>query len=764
MKNKIKAIINNQLSFLRQEDKDKLESRIIDLLNPLLKEIEDLKIEKSTLEKKIELLQLELEGRFSKIEVDKLKQENLSLQNKIVFLNNELKSKFNKNESKTIAYQLGNSIIQLIKNPKQGVKDIPNTTKYLIRESINRRSKKNEASKTDRILNIVLNEDNRFKRNINSEYEARKNIANTIAIKTEKKEFSNSKSLSIKNSKDVNLRENELQLISMITDSLINPLSEKLNVLKLDKRNIKELVLEESKTLLIEGTFDLEENIWSYGLLSNNPNYPDTLLIIEIINKMNDLGLDTIFVDKSNISNYKEFELIRSLSKKVIFMSEKVKDTVDGSFERFVSNNYFDESNFYPDRSFKNNGKIILILNYFNTHMNTTNNLSLFFNKLNNKNITLAKPKYIKSNLIREPLNLNTTEYINNKELAEAIREHNISVHFPNENQDFIPQEMLYALASCIPIVTTRFDSVESEIGKFVTIINSPTEIDEVIDKLNVNSWGIKRKVHLGYRYVMNNYMTSNFINSVMSIHDSTTLTVNSKELVTIIMASKRDYFYSRLIKNLTRQNYENKELVIITQDWNASKVSKLEKDLNERGGFKNVKVLVDNSDTSLGERLNICSKHASYDSKYLAKMDDDDFYFENYLSDMMLPFGFGSYDMVGKGENFIYLEAINKTVHIRPNRSSYKTTDFVSGATLIIKKELFNDLGGFEKIGRGEDSDLIKRVIASGSSIYSADPFNFVVYRSKMVSNHTWQAEHDIFEKSCDFVCDGIDENKVKL
>ena len=159
MKSEIKAVIDDYLSFLRQEDKDKLISKVIGLLSPVLKEVRDLKEEKEVLEIKVKSLQLEVNSRHSKLEIDKLRQENNKLKSKIIFLNEEFESKFRKNESKTIAFQLGDSIIQGIKNPQQSIKKIPNTTAYLVKESIARRSKKKSASKLDRLLSIIL-EDN----------------------------------------------------------------------------------------------------------------------------------------------------------------------------------------------------------------------------------------------------------------------------------------------------------------------------------------------------------------------------------------------------------------------------------------------------------------------------------------------------------------------------------------------------------------------------------------------------------------------------
>ena len=58
----------------------------------------------------------------------------------------------------------------------------------------------------------------------------------------------------------------------------------------------------------------------------------------------------------------------------------------------------------------------------------------------------------------------------------------------------------------------------------------------------------------------------------------------------------------------------------------------------------------------TLGESLNRGVKEAS--GYYIAKMDDDDYYGENYLSDMMLAAGFSGAEILGKGTYFVHMKA----------------------------------------------------------------------------------------------------------
>lgn len=76
----------------------------------------------------------------------------------------------------------------------------------------------------------------------------------------------------------------------------------------------------------------------------------------------------------------------------------------------------------------------------------------------------------------------------------------------------------------------------------------------------------------------------------------------------------------------------------------------------NKINGMPNVKVYQLPQDITLGECLNYGVTHASGD--YLAKMDDDDFYGDNYLLDALQAFKFSGADIVGKDSYFCYVES----------------------------------------------------------------------------------------------------------
>ena len=73
----------------------------------------------------------------------------------------------------------------------------------------------------------------------------------------------------------------------------------------------------------------------------------------------------------------------------------------------------------------------------------------------------------------------------------------------------------------------------------------------------------------------------------------------------------------------------------------------------------------------------------------YIAIFDDDDLYGPHYLTDGILPFHYTKASVVGKTETFLYHEATDN-YYLRFKGKRHRYLDFVMGATIIAKKEIF--------------------------------------------------------------------------
>ncbi|MCH7340612.1 glycosyltransferase family protein [Acinetobacter higginsii] len=319
----------------------------------------------------------------------------------------------------------------------------------------------------------------------------------------------------------------------------------------------------------------------------------------------------------------------------------------------------------------------------------------------------------------------------------------------------------VYELLACgTPVISTPSLALEKQFSGIVQIAKNAEEAVKIAKELLSDEWKYKHLSHKGYREVMLKHTYGHRVSEILSsINISYT---KDTPKVSIIMATMREHFIDRIIENISRQNYVNFEVMIVTQNFSKKGITKLKKALSSLKKLKGFQLIEINSEMTLGERLN---KAASLSKgEYLAKMDDDDFYFENYLTDMMIPFSFGNFGLVGKKEIFIYLEGMDKTV-LKYYQQGHRVTDFVAGATLVINKSIFDSVGGFDALNRSEDSTLIEKLKGKNYSIYAADPFNFIAWRGKDTQNHTWQVNDEFFINSkLSQIYDGLDLEKVVI
>ena len=243
-------------------------------------------------------------------------------------------------------------------------------------------------------------------------------------------------------------------------------------------------------------------------------------------------------------------------------------------------------------------------------------------------------------------------------------------------------------------------------------------------------------------------------------IKTSTITADNESRLASVIIPTCRPQNIDMIIKNIARQTYERLELILVPHFYSDSSLNELEEKIKIlKTKLENLIVLKIDDITPLGSRLNQAIDAATGDC--WAKMDDDDIYFENYLSDMIALFDLDDYAVVGKFEQFIYLSDIKKMVLRFPgwrNRLS-----FVSGSTFVVSRRYGGDLR-FGETERGEDTALLKMAEEKKLKVYAANCFNHIVMRSSDLSDHTWQVSSDYFLKEGPVVCDGLCDEFVRV
>ncbi|MFD1175777.1 glycosyltransferase family 2 protein [Paenibacillus puldeungensis] len=215
--------------------------------------------------------------------------------------------------------------------------------------------------------------------------------------------------------------------------------------------------------------------------------------------------------------------------------------------------------------------------------------------------------------------------------------------------------------------------------------------------------------------------------------------------MVSIITCTMRPHAIKNVFSNYENQVYQDKELIIVLNNDEMN----LEEWKKKANKYKNVSVYQLPSTVTQGECLNFAVKKSNY--PYFAKFDDDDFYAPYYLSGSMRAFQLSGADIVGKRSIFCYLEA-SRVLAIRTPQYEHTFTNTVSGATLIIKKAVWNKIN-FEPLNYKSDTTFTAQATAQGYKIYSTDKYNFSCIRNADPEAHTWKLTDKDFLKKCEIV-----------
>ncbi len=205
----------------------------------------------------------------------------------------------------------------------------------------------------------------------------------------------------------------------------------------------------------------------------------------------------------------------------------------------------------------------------------------------------------------------------------------------------------------------------------------------------------------------------------------------NTRVGISIITSTKRLENIENVFDNYNKQKWRRKELIIII---NRDETN-IEKYRKKARKYKDVTVYQLPENKSLGECLNFGVDNAKYD--YVAKFDDDDYYAPHYLTESMRTFQNTNADIVGKYTYYVYLEGSNLLL-LRSPKNENKFVSSLPGATMVIKKEVFNKVR-FPDRNLGEDSKFCGDCGKLGFKMFSGGRYNFVAVRKKNAKGHTW-------------------------
>lgn len=292
-------------------------------------------------------------------------------------------------------------------------------------------------------------------------------------------------------------------------------------------------------------------------------------------------------------------------------------------------------------------------------------------------------------------------------------------------------------IAAGAHVVTTPSPAIDSYFGPDeIFSVDSENEAEQLLRALHRNPALGDRHLHRGQRRIWRDHTYRARSNQVMAAAAPGLVLPEPKRHVSVLLSTIRPWQLEHVFRTVGAQSDVDVELVLLTHGFTpgGQNISRLQSEFD----VPNVTLLTAERSLSLGQCLNMCVEAAT--GKVLTKMDDDDYYAPDYLSDQLYALDYSGADLVGKQAHYMHLEALNATM-LRFAQWEHRYTRTVMGPTIMGSAEIFR-ANPFADVGSGEDTVFLKRVVSAGGSIYSADRFNYCQQRSGQ--GHTWKVSDE--------------------
>jgi hypothetical protein len=314
------------------------------------------------------------------------------------------------------------------------------------------------------------------------------------------------------------------------------------------------------------------------------------------------------------------------------------------------------------------------------------------------------------------------------------------------------------AAAKTLPVFHGEMDAPELE--GIAVCHNSAEEYVHDVQSLLKKETELERSIHMNWRRVNSEHTYAHRLQKIYTRLGSD-FHWNENPLVTCITITKRPEFLQHAKHNFIKQNYPNKEWLLLLNTTDVT-LQKVERMVNDVGP---VRVMQLHNDYNIGACLNFAILQAK--GEICFKMDDDDFYGSEYISDMMLHQRCCDASFFGKSPAYTYFESedalyLRKNFHEEVLINSPITN--LCGATFAGKTK-FLQQNTFSEIFRASvDSIYFHNCLNDGNSVLFNDIYNFVIFRSKNLQRHTWRMDNSYLQKRSYFVTEGKDFENVMI
>lgn len=291
----------------------------------------------------------------------------------------------------------------------------------------------------------------------------------------------------------------------------------------------------------------------------------------------------------------------------------------------------------------------------------------------------------------------------------------------PTARADFL----LATAAAGLPVLAADLDATTSSLlPESVRSLYEERRGTEAFDEREVREQAIARGVRAAHKALRQAKATYGWARELPE--------------VSVVMSTMRPDFLSHALDQLEAQSDVVVEGLLGLHGFDIDDIPVA---VRQRAASLGVKFFPFPSSTIFGDVLDALSTAA--DGEYVAKMDDDDWYGEYHLRDLVDAMAYSYATIVGSGVQYVYMNHSAMTIR-RSIDQAYKYGGHPGGPTIMIQNGDLRDVGGWPSVTRAVDTGLNQRVVEAGGTVYQSGPQNFLFNRRS--SGHTWKASNEYF------------------
>lgn len=350
---------------------------------------------------------------------------------------------------------------------------------------------------------------------------------------------------------------------------------------------------------------------------------------------------------------------------------------------------------------------------------------------------------------------------VNMQDRLMALKYSNICISSENTISTPMRQQWLaFEVVACRLLIIHKgnLDKTDCRHGIVESIADEKGFVNR-INKLLDDDFLKEKNAHYAWRKVYSEHTFSHRLRTICKTIDIK-YEIEEYPLVSVIIATFRLNLLSSCIERFEKQYYPNKELVLVI---NSNEFTQDEA-LNFIGDKKNIRIYIVPLERVEGGCLNFAISAAK--GKYCIKMDDDDFYSVNFISDMILHNKSIDADVFGKGNSFIHFED-DDTTYRRKERPQLTIIPkekilnaHISGNSLSGKKSFFMK-HPYSDTNMASTDTCFHGNVENGEGVFALlDELGLIMARSSDVRNHSWRLDSGHLKKQMSFLTKGISDN----